>query len=75
MKVIGFIFLAALLMATGCSTNRGGSSEQYQSEYQTTTPPGPIPGNGTVRPGMNSEDIRDSTSVTRPLGPRPSFPP
>jgi hypothetical protein len=71
MKAIGFIFLAALLIVTGCSTYRGGTNDQY--EYQNATQ-GPIPGNGTVRPGMNPADIRDPASVSRPLEPRPTFP-
>jgi len=70
MKTIGLVFLAALLITTGCASGRGGNGDQYDAASS-----GPIPGNGTVRPGMNPADIRDPASVTRPYEPRPTSPP
>ncbi len=46
---------------SGCSTYRGGTTDDsYGAAYPEPMAP------STFRPGMNADDIRDPTSVTRP---------
>jgi hypothetical protein len=65
-------FISILIISTlacvvvGCSTNRGGTAQGYDStydDYQWTPRPAASP---SQRPGMNPEDPRDPQFLTRP---------
>ncbi len=65
------ILLPAMVLA-GCSSYRGGSSddEQYSGTYGYGAGAYPEPaGSPTFRPGMNPQDIRDPNALTRPEPP------
>ena len=56
------LFGVVLLIVTGgCSTYRGATEDNYSSTFGT----GPASGSPTMRPGMDSTDVRDPTFLTR----------
>jgi len=62
----------AMLLLCGCRSYRGGTTDTYETTYGTGTR-SVAPSSETVRPGMNSEDIRDPSSITRPFQPFPGL--
>jgi len=73
MRVIVMILLAGVALATsGCLSHRGNAFDNYDTTTGTATG---NPASPTVRPGMNSDDIRDPNALTRPLQAPPASPP
>jgi hypothetical protein len=73
MKAIALLLtVSAALALSGCATNQGAASEQYDTTYGTGRG---NPASPTFRPGMNPDDIRDPTSMTRPIEAPPTTPP
>lgn len=65
------LMISAMLPLAGCSTNRGGTSDNYSASYGQGEAP-PEPASPSFRPGMNPEDPRDPHFTTRP---EPNQPP
>jgi hypothetical protein len=73
MKAMASVLTAcAAMVLSGCATNQGAASDQYDTTYGTSRG---NPASPTFRPGMNPDDIRDPTSVTRPIEAPPTTPP
>jgi hypothetical protein len=73
MKAMALVLTAcATLTLSGCATNQGAASDQYETTYGTYrgNPASPM-----FRPGMYPNDIRDPNALTRPLAPPPATPP
>ena len=75
MKHLGLILvLCTIGLASGCSTERGGTAEQWDTNANAEAYPQP-PGSPTERPGMNPKDPRDAQFKTpSPLPQSPSTP-
>jgi hypothetical protein len=73
MKAILMILTAcAVLTFTGCVTHQGSAVDEYNTTSGTVSG---NPASPSFRPGMNPNDIRDPSSVNRPLEPTPTSPP
>jgi hypothetical protein len=73
MKAMALVLTAcATLALSGCATNQGAASDQYETTYGTYRG---NPASPTFRPGMYPNDIRDPNALTRPLAPPPATPP
>jgi hypothetical protein len=82
MKAHHLLLIAGAVLALGgCSTNQGGTTDEYNTGYTgystgygQGTNPTPS-GTPTFNPGMNSQDIRDPNALTRPQPPPTMQPP
>jgi hypothetical protein len=73
MKAIALLLTAcAALALSGCATNQGAASDQYDTTYGTSRG---NPASPTFRPGMYPDDIRNPNATTRPLEAPPTTPP
>jgi hypothetical protein len=54
------LILATVWVATGCSTDRGGTSDQYDSSVGTAQGRPEPTASPSQRPGMNTRDPRDA---------------
>jgi hypothetical protein len=71
MKAIALVLTAcAAMVLSGCATNQGAASDQYDTTSGTGRS---NPASPTFRPGMNSDDIRDPTR--RPIEAPPTTSP
>ena len=66
-----FYMAIAALALSGCSTYQGADMDQYDRTYGTDSGSAASP---TFRPGMYPRDIRDPSSVIRPVPPPSSTP-
>jgi hypothetical protein len=72
MKRLAILFPLAGVVAllTGCASEpRGGTADTTYYDAARPANAEPIYGSPTMRPGMNSRDIRDPNALTRPLEP------
>jgi len=66
MKLFAVLSLFSLVFLTNaCSTNRGGTAENYDTLTGSSGNPVPV-ASPTERPGMTPEDLRDPQHLTRP---------
>lgn len=65
LAVIAGISIAAIGMLAGCATNRGATSDDYESVNTAEAHPQPA-GSPTQRPGMNPQDPRDAQFGSKP---------
>jgi predicted small secreted protein len=73
MKAIELVLTAcAAMVLSGCATNQGAASDQYETTYGTSRG---NPASPTFHPGMYPDDIRDPNSVTRHIEAPPTTPP
>jgi len=61
-----------VLFFMGCTTGRGGTSDEYDRDNGYGTGPAASP---TFRPGMNPSDIRDPNALIHPVPPPATYPP
>jgi hypothetical protein len=74
MKNIILILAGLGLLAAGCATDKGGTSDDYYKGYGTRmgNPTSEGPASTTFRPGRNPDDIRDPSGLAVPWRVPPS---
>ncbi len=75
MKLTALVLATAtVILFAGCSTNRGGTTDEFNTITNSAEGNPEPAGSPTMRPGLNPRDPRDPQFLTRPQPEQPPQP-